>query len=109
MVNAKVATKPEEQASATEADNHPLTERPWNYAILRQLLNNAFSDEELTTLCFDYFPSVYDTFGTSMSKSQKIQNLIEHCKRNLGEEHLLEIIHARNPAQFARFEPRLHS
>ena len=29
----------------------------WNTEALRELLTAAFSDEELTTLCFDHFPA----------------------------------------------------
>jgi hypothetical protein len=107
-LEAQLSLAGQQPNAGTRVDNYQPAGRPWNYAAIRQLLNDAFSDEELTTLCFDDFPSVYDTFGAGMSKSQKIQNLVEHCKRNLDVERLLDIISARNPTQFARFEPGLH-
>ena len=50
-------------------------------AAIRDLLSATFSDGELTTLCFDYFHSVYENFGTGMGKGQKIQLLLDHCVR----------------------------
>lgn len=40
-----------------------------------------FSDEELETLCFDYFPEVAADFGGGMSKNRKVIALIGHCER----------------------------
>ncbi len=78
-----------------------------NTAAIRDLLNAAFGDEELTTMCFDRFPTVYNNFGTGMSKGQKIQQLLDYCIRREQIPALLEQIQARNPAQFARYEGRL--
>lgn len=50
-------------------------------AELRRFLTEAFSDEELKTLCFDYFRDVYDDFAAGMTKGQMIQLLIERCDR----------------------------
>jgi hypothetical protein len=94
-------------AGKAGVDDQPLPKRSWDDATLRQLLNAAFSDEELTTLCFDYFRPVYETFGTGTSKSRKIQNLIEHCERNLDVERLLDVIQSLNPRQFTLFESHL--
>ena len=53
----------------------------YNAAAIRDLLNTTFSDEEIAVLSFDYFPSVYDNFASGMSKGQKIQQLIDYCRR----------------------------
>jgi hypothetical protein len=79
----------------------------WDTAAIRDLLGAAFSDEELTTLCFDHFPAVYEEFAGGMSKRQKIQRLIDYCVRQERVETLLAVVERRNPAQYARFEPRL--
>ena len=42
-------------------------------ADLRRFLVDAFDDEELKSLCFDYFRDVYDDFTTGMTKTQMIQ------------------------------------
>lgn len=48
---------------------------------LRQFINQFFSDEELETLCFDYFPEASNDFGGGMSKNRKVIVLIGHCER----------------------------
>ena len=45
---------------------------------LRQYLTSAYGDEELGTLCSDYFRDVYENFTVGMSKAQKIQLLLDH-------------------------------
>jgi len=79
----------------------------WDTATIRQLLTAAFDDEELTTLCFDYFPPVYQDFGSGMSKGQKTQRLLDYCERHDQLETLLGQVKERNPAQYARFAPAL--
>lgn len=79
----------------------------WNTAAIRDLLSAAFNDEELTTLCFDHFHAVYETFGAGMSKSQKIQFLLDHCVRHEQLDELVQRVKERNPAQYARFASRL--
>jgi hypothetical protein len=79
----------------------------WDTAAVRQLLSAAFDDEELTTLCFDHFPPVYEDFAAGMSKGQKIQRLLDYCVRHDQLEALLRQVEARNPAQYARFASRV--
>lgn len=71
-------------------------------ADIRRFLTEAFSDEELTTLCFDRFRPVYDTFAGGMTKGQKIQILIEHCERHDEWPALLSALQRERPTQFAR-------
>ena len=54
---------------------------PPSTADLRRFLVDAFDDEELKILCFDYFRDVYDDFTTGMTKTQMIQIVIERCVR----------------------------
>ena len=75
----------------------------WNSAAIRDLLTAAFDDGELTTLCFDYFPAVYEDFSTGMSRGDKIQRLLAYCLRQGQVERLLDQVRQRNPAQYARF------
>jgi hypothetical protein len=78
-------------------------------AAIRDLLSATFSDGELTTLCFDYFHSVYENFGTGMGKGQKIQLLLDHCVRQQQVGELVQRVKERNAAQYSRFEGRLRS
>jgi hypothetical protein len=74
---------------------------------VRELLTAAFNDEELTTLCFDHFRAVYEEFSSGMSKSQKLQRLIDYCERRAALDRLFSLVMERNPAQYRRFERRL--
>jgi hypothetical protein len=79
----------------------------WNTAAVRDLLTAAFDDEELTTLCFDHFLTVYEDFSSGMSKGQKVQRLLDYCTRHDQLDTLVRLVEARNPAQYARFAPSL--
>jgi hypothetical protein len=79
----------------------------YNLSALRELFNAAFGDEELTALCFDRFPAVYDNFSAGMSKGQKIKRLLDICLRREQLPVLAVDIQTRNPAQFKRYEERL--
>ena len=70
-------------------------------ADIRRFLTEAFSDEEITTLCFDHFRPVYDTFASGMTRGQKIQILIEHCERHDEWPVLLSFLQRERPRQFA--------
>jgi formylglycine-generating enzyme required for sulfatase activity len=71
-------------------------------ADLRQFLTDYFSDEELTTLCFDFFPEVQNSFAAGMSKGQKIQLLIEYVQRREQLPDLLKVLRLQRPAQYAK-------
>jgi tetratricopeptide (TPR) repeat protein len=77
----------------------------WNTDVIRDLLTAAFSDDELTTLCFDHFKDVYEKFAGSMTKGQKIQLLIDFCDRHDQFEMLLELVRSRNPSKYEKFKP----
>ena len=81
----------------------------WNRSAIRQLLSDAFSDEELTTLCFDHFRPVYEAFGSGMSKGDKILRLLDYCVRREQVEALLAAVQTANPAQYRRYADRLRS
>ncbi len=78
-----------------------------NTAVIRELVTAAFTDEKLTAICFDHFRSVYEDFSSDMGKGRKVQRLLDHCARHDKLEILLRLIGEHNPAQYARFEPRL--
>jgi hypothetical protein len=87
---------------AAEASHmHPGQPEPqWNTAALRDLLTAAFSDEELTTLCFDTFRTIYEDFAAGMSKGQKIQRVLDYCIRYEQVEGLLAAVRKANPTQY---------
>jgi hypothetical protein len=65
----------EEPATLTEAGK------------VRTYLNGALSDSELSDLCMDYYPAVYDQLSAGMTRNAKLRTLVEHCQRRnrLGE------------------------
>ena len=69
---------------------------------IRQYLVEFYSDEELTTLCFDYFPAVYSRFAVGMAKDQKIQLLLEHCRQHDVVGNLLAALQRERPEQYAQ-------
>lgn len=78
----------------------------WDIGAIHELLNAAFSEEEVTTICFNHFHLVYDNFGSGMSKGQKIRLLLEHCNKHNEHVSLLRLIDKLNPVQYAHFEER---
>ena len=71
-------------------------------ADIRRFLVNTFSDEDLKTLCFDYFRDVYDDFTTGMTKGQMIQLLIERCVRRDALANLEAALRAERPDQYVK-------
>jgi hypothetical protein len=74
-----------------------------NTGVLRQLLLAAFDDEDFTNFCFDHFPEVHNRFSGGMSRSSKVQELIDFCQRRLLFGNLLALIQSENPAQYQKF------
>jgi len=69
-------------------------------ADIRGYLTNAYSDEELTILCSDYFRDVYENFATSMTKGQKIHLLLDRCQRRETLPELLAALERDRPQQY---------
>jgi hypothetical protein len=97
------------QINPTATASQAATPVTWNRSAIRQLLGDAFNDEELTTLCFDHFPAVYEAFGSGMSKDDKILRLLDYCVRREQVEALLAAVQTANPAQYRRYADRLRS
>ena len=73
-----------------------------NTADIREYLATAYSDEEITILCSDYFRNVYNDFATGMAKTQKIQRLLDHCQRRGLIPNLLAALEKDRPEQYQR-------
>ncbi len=101
------AISPKEIGDAESVRAASSRSKDYRLADIRELLVNAFSDEELTTLCYDHFRMVYEEFAAGMSKSQKIQRLLDYCVRHEQLECLLAVVKKQNPFQYLRFESRL--
>ena len=99
------AGQPNTPPPATPAPAQPAI----NTAAVRELLMAAFSDEELTTFCYDNFRPVYEEFATGMSRTQKVQRLVETCDRRGELAELLALVERANPYQYGRFSERLRN
>jgi formylglycine-generating enzyme len=75
---------------------------PTNTADIRQYLTSAYSDEELITLCADYFRDVYDNFAAGMTKTAKIQLLLDHCQRRGILPNLSAALERDRPDQYRK-------
>jgi hypothetical protein len=67
---------------------------------IRQYLTSAYSDDEVGTLCSDYFRDVYEDFAAGMTKAQKIGLLLDYCQRREQLPNLLAALERDRPQQF---------
>ena len=99
MMGERTLPVPDDPDPEREDEQSPI----YDTAAIRQLLFNAFGDDELLSFCFDHFPSVYQDFGQGMSKSDKIQRLLDYCRHRGQFERLLEAIRKENPNQYEHY------
>lgn len=67
----------------------------------RKFLFDYFNDNELTNLCFDYFPLVENNFTLGMGKDQKIRELIVYCENRGKTADLLAAVERERPDLYA--------
>jgi formylglycine-generating enzyme required for sulfatase activity len=82
---------------------------PSNLAAIRKLVSVAFSDEELTTFCFDHFRAVFEEFTAGQTKGQRVLSLVGFAERRGLLDALLDKVKKANPHQFALFEANLQA
>jgi nucleoside phosphorylase len=80
---------------------------PYDLAAIRELVNAALGDEELSILCFDIFREVHEKFAAGQSRTARIQMLIEHVERHGLHDQLLAEVKKINPRRYAAMAPRL--
>jgi hypothetical protein len=68
----------------------------------RLFLQDAFSDEEVETFCFDFFREVQKDFSSGMKKGEKINLLLEYCQQHEGVEALFRALQAKRPEQYQK-------
>lgn len=61
-------------------------------APIRRALTNAFDDVGLESFCLDYFEAVYDQFTRGMHRNEKINLLLNHCRRSSGFAWMLQAV-----------------
>jgi len=79
----------------------------YDLAIIRELLEAAFGDEELSNFCFDNFPEVYEQLTVGQFKSARVRLIITYAEKNGLLDELLARIKQKNPHKYSEFESRL--
>jgi len=79
----------------------------YDLKVVRQLLDAALDEEELTGLAFDCFPAVAERFEVGMSKRDKLRRLVNYCRQRGQIGALLAHVQRLNPRQYRRFQDRL--
>jgi Effector-associated domain 7/TIR domain len=72
-------------------------------ASIRQLIQNALSDDDLNNLCQDEFSKVYNLFTSGQTRSQRIRLLVDHVDRQREITKLLNVIEQINPNAYHEF------
>jgi Effector-associated domain 7 len=76
-------------------------------AKIRQLVEDALSDDDLSNLCQTEFPKVYKQFTTGQTKDQRIRLLVEHVERQREIQKLLNVIEKINSNAYTEFMKNL--
>ncbi len=79
----------------------------YNHAVIRELLSQSFDTAEINTLAFDLFPKLRADFPEAMTKSVRIERIVDHAGRNGRFPPLLKYVKTHNKHQYAQFEDRL--
>ncbi len=66
-------------------------------ADIRSFLMERYDDEELTTLCFDYFRTVHADFAVGMTKRHKVQLLLDYCIKHDAFPNLVAALERTRP------------
>jgi 8-oxo-dGTP pyrophosphatase MutT (NUDIX family) len=84
-------------------NQHSSSQNYYDTSAIRGLLATAFTDEDFTFFCYDYFRPVHTKFAVGNSLQSKIQLLIEYCQKNDLFDKLLSQVKEINPKQFENF------
>jgi tetratricopeptide (TPR) repeat protein len=80
----------------------------YNTRAIRDLLNEALSDEEINALCFDHFPEIYNTYFTpSLNRQQKTQILLEQVERRGDLDRLVTLVREINPTKAPAYDDQV--
>jgi nucleoside phosphorylase len=80
---------------------------PYNLAAVIDLVETAFTDEDLNTFCLAHFRRVYAQFAAGQQKGARVRLLVEFAERQRQLSRLLELVREANPGAYEEFEPRL--
>ncbi len=94
-----------QNTQSSSSPNHSPTSIPKQHSEpqIRQLVEDALSDDDLSNLCQDEFPKVFKQFTTGQTKDQRIRLLVEHVERQREVPKLLNAIEKINPNTYTEF------
>jgi Effector-associated domain 7/Trypsin-like peptidase domain len=85
----------------------PIAEPILSRAVLRELLDIAFTDDDLRNFCFDHFPEVEREFTSGQTKAQRVRELILYAETRSQLSKLVDYVRAARLATYGQFEQRL--
>jgi formylglycine-generating enzyme required for sulfatase activity len=69
-------------------------------ATIQHFLSTKFGNEQLTSICYDYFPEVYLTFDAGITRDEKVQRLLTYCQRRDRISSLLAMMERERPVAY---------
>lgn len=78
-----------------------------NIRAINQFLNKALTDEALTTMALEVFPTAYNNMAVGMTRAHKQRLIIEYCDKHEAFNTLISYVRQHNPTQYDRFLPDL--
>ena len=81
----------------------------YNLHTIRELLGEAFSSGEITTLAFDLFHDIYQDFTAGMTRSTKIEMVVANANKKGRIPDLLKYVQEKNAYQYGRYANKLKS
>ncbi|MCA9999309.1 MAG: hypothetical protein KDE56_26285 [Anaerolineales bacterium] len=79
----------------------------YDLAVVREMLTQAFSSGEINTLAFDLFPNLYNDFAASLSKGDRIEQIVMQAQRINRIPELTDYVKEKNPYQYGRYSKYL--
>jgi len=80
------------------------SQKNYKLANINRFLMNL-SEDDFVSFCMFHFEKVHNNFTATQSKQQKVMALIDHCKRFLEMDILLERSQELNAVAFEQFKP----
>jgi hypothetical protein len=85
-----------------ENSSQPLLARTYAGAV-RSLIGEALDEDAVRTLCFDYYPEVWDQLAEAMSRTEVIRRLVNWCHQQRQLDGLVQHIRRLNSAAWAGY------
>ncbi len=81
----------------------------YNLVKIRELIIEAFDDDELTIFCHDHFRAFADSVSSDTGRKKKAFLLVEYCGRCEKLQVLADRIKAEKHEKYEKYEPQITS